>query len=256
MATDAASCRNVTSTQVSVCNAGENQAGPAITWCSDASCFYSIKCCKNVGGSDQPPANNNNNAVPPRPDTTFASEQQQSPGKSQLLGSQKMHTSTYNQPSPTTRDTNTTSTSRVGAGIGFAFVVIAIGAVIVWKRGNDKSVSRAGGESRKNSADTGSSSHKKSKHNSQVRREKKDPDGKKNPRVTRRGSSSNERRRRTSNSSNNSAIHQKETKKKENRTIYDSDSSLDNDFVINRRMSIDPVNSDSDSEFSVGDISI
>ena len=45
-------------------------------------------------------------------------------------------------------------------------------------------------------------------------------------------------------------------KKKENRTIYDSDDSLDNDFVINRRMSIDPVNSDSDSEFSVGDISI
>ena len=251
MATDGASCRNVTSTQASVCNAGENQAGSAITWCTDASCFYSISCCKNVGGSGQPPANNNDNTIPPRPDTTFESDQQQSPGKSQLLGSQKMHTSTYNQPSPTTRDPNTTSTSRVGAGIGFAFVVIAIGAMIVWKRGNDKSVSR------QTAADTASSSHKSSTQNvGPIRREKKDPDGKKNPRVTRRGSSSNERRRRRSNSSNNSAIPQKEMKKKENRTIYDSDSSLDNDFVINRRMSIDPVNSDSDSEFSVGDISI
>ena len=93
------------------------------------------------------------NAIPPRPDTTFASNQQQSPGKSQLLGSQKMHTTTHNQPSSTTRDLNTTSTSRVGAGIGFAFVVIAIGAVIVWKRGSDKNVSR-NSDLKKTAADT------------------------------------------------------------------------------------------------------
>ena len=61
--TDAASCGNVTSVQVSVCNAGENQAGSAITWCSDASCmcFYSIIVVKmlQVVISDQPSDANN-----------------------------------------------------------------------------------------------------------------------------------------------------------------------------------------------------
>ncbi|KAL7498255.1 hypothetical protein ACHAWT_006187, partial [Skeletonema menzelii] len=144
------------------------------------------------------------------------------------------------------------ATSRVGVGIGFALVVIAIGAVIVWKRDSDKNVSTIG-DSSKTATNDICNTHKSHTHKSPIRR---DEQTQTNPRVMRRGRSSNGRRRRSSNNnSSSSEVPHRETKE-ENRTIYDSDDSLDIDFVINRRMSIDPVNSDSDSEFSVKSMSI
>ena len=255
MSTEGASCRNLTSTQVSVCNTNEKQAGSAITWCSDE-CFYSIKCCQYYSESVelvQPPANNNDN--PPRPDydTTYdvVSEQQQRPGSYHLLGSQ-VHASSNKKQSHPPPPPSSPATSRVGVGIGFALVVIAIGAVIVWKRDSDKNVSTIG-DSSKTATNDICNTHKSHTHKSPIRR---DEQTQTNPRVMRRGRSSNGRRRRSSNNnSSSSEVPHRETKE-ENRTIYDSDDSLDIDFVINRRMSIDPVNSDSDSEFSVKSMSI
>ena len=113
--------------------------------------------------------------------------------------------------------------SRVGAGIGFAFVAIAIGAVLVWKRYSSSSII---GTKVSNNTHIGS-----------VKRNEKDP-------RIRRGGGKN---RKTG--TNGSGGPRKDMN--ENRTIYDSDCSLDSDFDINRRMRIDPINSDSASAFEI-----
>eukprot|EP00984_Skeletonema_dohrnii_P007452 scaffold2701_cov137-Skeletonema_dohrnii-CCMP3373.AAC.11 len=242
MATEGTICRNVTSTQVAICNVDENEAGLPITWCSD-SCFYSIICCRYAESSqpvieNEPPLND----IPQRPDTSVT-ENEQSQGSYTLLGTGSAvnnqasqvdatdNNQSYLPPSPAP-----TSSSKVGVGIGFALVAIAIGAVLIWKRDGDKNDTTTG-DSSKTGANIASNTH-----NSPSRRDAKDS------RIRRESSSSN--RRRSSNGS--TGTHKK---RKENRTIYDSDGSLDSDFIINtRRMRIDPINSDSDSEFSAGSI--
>jgi len=240
MATEGTICRNVTSTQVAICNDDENEASLPVTWCSD-SCFYSIICCRYAESKEpvienEPPLND----IPQRPDTSVP-ENEQTQGSYTLLGTgsavnnqaSQVDTTNNNQPYPPPSPAPQRSL-RVGAGIGFALVAIAIGAVLIWKRDGDKNDTTTG-DSSKTGANIASNTH-----NSPSRRDAKDS-------RIRRESSSN--RRRSGNGS--TGTHKK---RKENRTIYDSDDSLNSDFIINTRMRIDPINSDSDSEFSAGSI--
>ena len=241
MATEGTICRNVTSTQVAICNDDENEAGLPVTWCSDGgensvSCFYSIICCRYAESKEpaienEPPLND----IPQRPDTSVP-ENEQSQESYTLLGTGSAVNNQASQVDATNNNQSSapTSSSKAGVGIGFALAAIAIGAVLIWKRDGDKNDTTTG-DSRKTGANIASNTH-----NSPSRRDAKDS-------TIRRESSSNRRR-----SSNDSARPHKE--RKENRTIYDSDGSLDSDFIISTRMRIDPINSDSDSEFSAGSV--
>ena len=265
MANEGEICRNVTSTQVDECNDDENQSGSPLTWCADdgnniTSCFYSIYCCRYVpiAVENQPPPVNN---IPPRPDTSVQPANEQTQGSnnnnnlfgttggvavnnqgSQLLTSYGNNDATHNEQSYHPPSPAPSGPSGAGVGIGFALVAIAIAAVILWKRDSDKEIKSD------ISSKTGIIMNNTStSRNSPTR-------GEKNPRIRRDNSS----RRRSSNesvgsrrSSNGSVRSHKERKK---RTIYDSDDSLDSDFKVNRRMSIDPINSDSNDEFSVKSI--
>ena len=120
-------------------------------------------------------------------------------------------------------------------GIGFAFVVVAIGVVMFWKKGGSEATSNTPNNGQRIISPTRSvtADHR-----------------------TRRTSSN---RRRSSNgsveSSRSYSNHNGGTasaRQKKKRTIYDSDDdSLDSDFIVNPRMRTDPVESDSDSEFTV-----
>mmetsp|Transcript_21810 Transcript_21810/g.31226 ORF Transcript_21810/g.31226 Transcript_21810/m.31226 type:complete len:201 (+) Transcript_21810:165-767(+) len=163
---------------------------------------------------------------PPRPDTTYVEEQPN--GSYHLVGTGAVVNNrasqvdasnsnpSYRSPSPSLH-----VSSKVGAGLGFACVAIIIGAVLIWKRNSSIR------------ANIASNSHIGS-----TRRNER------NERRRRRGSSS----KRKIGTIGNGRPHKD---RKENRTIYDSDSSIDSAFEINKRMKIDPVSSDPDFAFEI-----
>ena len=251
-------CRNITSTGLATCEIDESQSAAAVSWCVDnkvdnsTSCFYSINCCRYVESSPpaaieeiEPPIQiietpsrpvTNNNVV-----TTAGNEE-----SSILVGtsgtnvventvtSSGNNVGTFDEQTTHTPSPTAPSKSRAGVGIGFAFVVIAIGVVMFWKKGgSDATSNRTNNNGQRIISPTRSvtTDHR-----------------------TRRTSSN---RRRSSNgsveSSRSYSNHNGGTaRQKKKRTIYDSDDdSLDSDFIVNTRMRTDPVESDSDSEFTV-----
>ncbi len=191
---------------------------------------------------------------PLRPDTTYVSEQEQPNGSYNSVGTEAVVNNRASQvyasdtyPSDHSPSPSANVSSKVGAGLGFAFVAIIIGAVLIWKRNS------------KISTYTNSASNA---HIGSTRRHEKEY-------KRRRGLDRSSSSKRKIDTTGSGRSHKN---KKENRTIYDSDSSIDSAFEINkrmkrdhndsdpefaldmstriRRMKIDPVNSDSDSESS------
>lgn len=181
---------------------------------------------------------------PSRPDTTsYVTEPVGTGAVVNNRASQVDASNAYPSYYPPSRTSHVSS--KVGAGLGFACVAIIIGAVLVWKRNS------------KISTYTNTASNVRM--GSTRRNEQKEP--------RRRRGSSNKRNIGTIGSG------RAHKERKENRTIYDSDSSIDSAFEINkrmkiyptksdpdfafemsRRMKIDPVNSDSDSESSYASV--
>lgn len=254
-------CRNITSTGLATCDIDESQLGAAISWCVDnkvdnsTSCFYSINCCQYVESSppaaieeNEPPIQiietssrptTNNNVV-----TTAGNDE-----ISILIGTSGTNvvenTVTSSGNNVGTFDEQTTHTpspapskSRAGVGIGFAFVVIAIGVVMFWKKGGSDATSNRTNNGQRIISPTRSvtTDHRTRRTSSNRRRSSN-------------GSVDLNRSRSYSNHNGGTA------RQKKKRTIYDSDDdSLDSDFIVNTRMRTDPVESDSDSQFTVKSI--
>ena len=118
MATDGASSRSITYTQVSVCNAGGNQAGSAIIWCKWCFVFLLYMWCQMLQVvSSYSPANENNNAIISLLDRVPTLNHSNSNSHEAFTcWDRKRCIHLHNQPSPTTRDPNTTSRCRSRQG--------------------------------------------------------------------------------------------------------------------------------------------